>query len=276
MAAPPHKPAEKRSVLVVDDDQEGRQKVVGYLEDGFVVREATTFQETAAALAQGRSQCIVLAFEPGPGSILTVVPGVIKRGLPAVLYTERRDEATISMAKGWGGSELLVRAHLNRERLTRAIDRAICRYAIRRIVDQSLTYRISQRTLSGGDKPDDPLDAIVVGEFNAYGQQAQVARSLFLEIVEEITSGMSSGLSETVFSKTRILGMGLGELGVASSDVLALLKEALAQGLERIGESETGHYAESCQVAALEVMAHLADHYNERNGVSTAGLSSMN
>lgn len=276
MAAPPQKPAEKRSVLIVDDDQDDRQKVVRYLEEGFVVREAATFQETEHELSNGLSQCIVIAIDLEFGPVGEFMPGIVERGLPAVLYANRRDEATMAMADCLGGSELLVKSHLSREMLTRAIDRAICRCAIRRIVDQSLSYRLSQPALPGHKRNDDPLDAIIVGEYNTYGQHARVARSLFLEIVEEIARGITKGLDGDAYSKSRILGVGLGELGVASSEVFALLKEALAYGLERLGEPEARHYAESCQVAALEVMAHLADHYNERNRAPTATISSLN
>ena len=254
---------EKRRVLVVDDDQVDRQMVVRYLSGAFNVSEATNGKEALANVSAIVPDCVLLDFDLGRENAIHLMPGLVERGLAVVVYSGRGNETIAAMTYRLGGSDYLIKDRLNRDVLTRAIEKAICRSSVRRMVDQSLAYRRSQLSIPSVDDLDDPLGTMVVGEFGVDGKQVQVARELFIEIVDDIASGVSERLRDHVFSKSRILAIGLGELSVASSEVLNLLKRALTHGVDRPDKTETQLYAESCQAAALEVMAHLSDYYRE-------------
>ncbi len=254
----------KRRVLVVDDDQVDRQMVVRFLSEGFEVREATTSKEALESVTESVPDCVLLDFDLGRENAIHLMPGLIKQGLAVVVYSGRGNESIAAMTYRLGGSDYLMKDRLSRDVLSRAIDKAICRSSVRRLVDQSLAYRRNQVETPSTEAMEDPLEDLFVGEIGLWGTQAVTARDQFLEIVDDIAGGVADQLDERVFSKSRILAVGLGELGVASGEVLHLLKQALVSRSERPDKTEMQLYVESCQAAALEVMAHLSDFYRQR------------
>ena len=102
-----------------------------------------------------------------------------------------------------------------------------------------------------------------MGELGIRGSQIDLARNLFLELVNDIACIDKRPSPQDIFTRSRTLANALGEQGVQSREVLELLKHALTAGRERLDKTESQLYAESCQVAALEVMAHLSDFYRQ-------------
>lgn len=268
--------AEKRRVLVVDDDQVDRQMVVRYLSESFEVSEATTSKEAIDSVSKSSPDCILLDFDLGRENAIHLMPSFIKRGLAVVVYSGRGSETIAAMTYRLGGSDYLMKDRLSRDVLSRAIDKAICRSSVRRLVDQSLAYRKNQVEAVDSENFEDPLHGLFVGEMGLYGEQVRVAQTHFLEIVDDIARGVTDQLDEKVFTKSRILAGGLGEMGVASGEVLHLLKQALICRNERPDKTEMQLYVEACQAAALEVMAHLSDYYRQRDRCERLSKPSLN
>ncbi len=268
--------AEKRRVLVVDDDQVDRQMVIRYLSEGFEVSEATNSQEALASVSKSAPDCILLDFDLGRENAIHLMPGLVKRGLAVVVYSGRGSETIAAMTYRLGGSDYLMKDRLSRDVLSRAIDKAICRSSVRRLVDQSLAYRKNQIEAAAPEDLEDPLEGLLIGEMGLYGEQVRIAQTHFLEIVDDIAGGVADQLDERVFTKSRILACGLGEMGVASSEVLHLLKQALICRSDRQDKTEMQLYVEACQAAALEIMAHLSDYYRDRERSERISASVLN
>lgn len=276
MAAFTQRTVSKRRVMVVDDDEIDRQRVVRYLSEDFEVVVATSAKDAMSNLAEGLPDCVLLNFDRGAKNSMHLMPGFIRRNLAVVVYSGQGDETLAAMTYRLGGSDYLMKDRLSPEVLSRAIDKAICRSSVRCMVAQSLAYRKTQSDTRGKNSRSRRTRPLLIGETGISGTQVKVAQDRFLEIVDCIAKGGSGRLTTDLFSKSRVLAHGLGELGVESSEVLLILKEALIVRIEHTDLTEMQLYIEACQAAALDVMAHLSDFYRQAHGAGFDPHPSLN
>jgi signal transduction histidine kinase/FixJ family two-component response regulator len=115
------------TVLVIDDNAVDRERIRRLLGATHELIEAATARDGIAMLADSRIDCVLLDYRLPDQDGVEVIDLMRGRPVPILMLTSQGNEHVAVEAMKRGAVDYLVKAQLDRERLTKAVDAAIAR-----------------------------------------------------------------------------------------------------------------------------------------------------
>ena len=140
-------------LLLVEDDDIDRESVRRLLGTGYTVTDASTGHEALQTVAITRPDAVLLDYRLPDMEGLDLVPTLAQEFIPVILLTGEDSPEVIVNAMQRGAQDYLVKGHIGRNSLTRAIDNAIEKVALKRglaqqqakLAEQALALERSNR-----------------------------------------------------------------------------------------------------------------------------------
>jgi signal transduction histidine kinase len=123
-------------LLLVEDDEVDREAVRRLLGAGYVVTNAATGKEALEEIATSPPDAVLLDFRLPDMDGIDLVPGFVQGFIPVILLTGEDSPEVIVEAMQKGAQDYLVKGHIGRTALARAIDNAIEKVALKRDLAQ--------------------------------------------------------------------------------------------------------------------------------------------
>jgi signal transduction histidine kinase len=123
-------------LLLVEDDEIDREAVRRLLGAGYVVTNAATGKEALEEIATSPPDAVLLDFRLPDMDGIDLVPGFVQGFIPVILLTGEDSPEVIVEAMQKGAQDYLVKGHIGRTALARAIDNAIEKVALKRNLAQ--------------------------------------------------------------------------------------------------------------------------------------------
>ena len=123
-------------LLLVEDDEVDREAVRRLLGAGYVVTNAATGKEALELIAASPPDAVLLDFRLPDMDGIDLVPGFVQGFIPVILLTGEDSPEVIVEAMQKGAQDYLVKGHIGRTALARAIDNAIEKVALKRDLAQ--------------------------------------------------------------------------------------------------------------------------------------------
>lgn len=119
-------------LLLVEDDFVDCEAVRRLLGDAYVTADVSTGREAMASVEQCRPDAVLLDYHLPDIDGVDLVPFFVDRFIPVILLTGEGSPEVIVEAMQRGAQDYLIKAHLERLALARAIDNAIEKVALKR------------------------------------------------------------------------------------------------------------------------------------------------
>ncbi|RIK55658.1 MAG: hypothetical protein DCC57_05165, partial [Chloroflexi bacterium] len=119
-------------LLLVEDDFVDCEAVRRLLGDAYVTADVSTGREAMASIEQCRPDAVLLDYHLPDIDGVDLVPFFVDRFIPVILLTGEGSPEVIVEAMQRGAQDYLIKAHLERLALARAIDNAIEKVALKR------------------------------------------------------------------------------------------------------------------------------------------------
>jgi signal transduction histidine kinase len=140
-------------LLLVEDDEIDREAVRRLLGAGYVVKDVATGKEALNETAAAPPDAILLDFRLPDMDGIDLVPIFVQNFIPVILLTGEDSPEVIVQAMQKGAQDYLVKGHIGRTALARAINNAIEKVALKRdlamqqaqITEQALALERSNR-----------------------------------------------------------------------------------------------------------------------------------
>jgi signal transduction histidine kinase len=140
-------------LLLVEDDEIDRESVRRLLGAGYVVTDVATGEEALEEIAAAPPDAVLLDFRLPDMEGIDLVPGFVQGFIPVILLTGEDSPEVIVEAMQKGAQDYLVKGHIGRTELARAIDNAIEKVALKRdlayqqaqVAEQALALERSNR-----------------------------------------------------------------------------------------------------------------------------------
>jgi signal transduction histidine kinase len=140
-------------LLLVEDDEIDREAVRRLLGAGYVVTDVATGKEALDEIAAAPPDAVLLDFRLPDIEGIDLVPGFVQGFIPVILLTGEDSPEVIVEAMQKGAQDYLVKGHIGRTELARAIDNAIEKVALKRdlahqqaqVAEQALALERSNR-----------------------------------------------------------------------------------------------------------------------------------
>jgi signal transduction histidine kinase len=127
-------------LLLVEDDEIDRETVRRLLGDGYVVTDVATGKGALAEINAAPPDAVLLDFRLPDMEGIDLIPHCVQSFVPVILLTGEDSPEVIVQAMQIGAQDYLVKGHIGRNALARAIDNAIEKVALRR----DLVYQQAQ------------------------------------------------------------------------------------------------------------------------------------
>jgi CheY-like chemotaxis protein len=121
-------------LLLVEDDEIDREAVRRLLGAGYVVKDVATGQDALDQVATAPPDAVLLDFRLPDMEGIDLVPICVQKYIPVILLTGEDSPEVIVQAMQQGAQDYLVKGHIGRTALARAIDNAIEKVALKRDV----------------------------------------------------------------------------------------------------------------------------------------------
>jgi signal transduction histidine kinase len=121
-------------LLLVEDDEIDREAVRRLLGAGYVVKDVSTGKDALDQVAAAPPDAMLLDFRLPDMEGIDLVPICVQRYIPVILLTGEDSPEVIVQAMQQGAQDYLVKGHIGRTALARAIDNAIEKVALKRDV----------------------------------------------------------------------------------------------------------------------------------------------
>ncbi|MCC6169592.1 MAG: response regulator [Caldilineaceae bacterium] len=126
-------------LLLVEDDVVDCEAVRRLLGDTYATTDVGTGREALKSIEQSRPDAVLLDYHLPDGDGVDLVPYFVERLIPVILLTAEGSPELIVEAMQRGAQDYLIKAHLERLALARAIDNAIEKVALKRdLVEQQV------------------------------------------------------------------------------------------------------------------------------------------
>jgi signal transduction histidine kinase len=140
-------------LLLVEDDEIDREAVRRLLGAGYAVKDVATGKEALDEIAAVPPDAVLLDFRLPDMDGIDLVPHFVQSYVPVILLTGEDSPEVIVQAMQKGAQDYLVKGHIGRTALARAIDNAIEKVAMRRdlalqqtqLAEQALALERSNR-----------------------------------------------------------------------------------------------------------------------------------
>jgi signal transduction histidine kinase len=119
-------------LLLVEDDEIDREAVRRLLGAGYVVTDVATGKEALAVTSTVPPDAVLLDFRLPDMDGIDLVPILVEKYVPVILLTGEDSPEVIVQAMQKGAQDYLVKGHIGRTALARAIDNAIEKVALKR------------------------------------------------------------------------------------------------------------------------------------------------
>lgn len=140
-------PAAPIKLLLVEDDEVDREAVRRLLGTGYVVIYVATGKEALEQIAASPPDAVLLDFRLPDIEGMELVPGFVQEFIPVILLTGEDSPEVIVQAMQKGAQDYLVKGHIERTALARAIDNAIEKVALKRDLAQQQA-QVAEKTLA--------------------------------------------------------------------------------------------------------------------------------
>jgi signal transduction histidine kinase len=134
-------------LLLVEDDEIDREAVRRLLGAGYVVTYVATGKEALEQIATSPQDAVLLDFRLPDMEGIELVPGLVQGFVPVILLTGEDSPEVIVQAMQKGAQDYLVKGHIGRTALARAIDNAIEKVALKRDLAQQQA-QVAEQTLA--------------------------------------------------------------------------------------------------------------------------------
>jgi signal transduction histidine kinase len=140
-------------LLLVEDDEIDREAVRRLLGAGYLVTDVATGKEALKVTAEFPPDAVLLDFRLPDMEGIDLVPVLVQNYVPVILLTGEDSPEVIVEAMQKGAQDYLVKGHIGRTALARAIDNAIEKVALKRnlafqqaqLAEQALALERSNR-----------------------------------------------------------------------------------------------------------------------------------
>jgi len=119
-------------LLLVEDDEIDRETVRRLLGDGYVVTDVATGKAALEEIGAVPPDAVLLDFRLPDMEGIDLIPYCVQSFVPVILLTGEDSPEVIVQAMQIGAQDYLVKGHIGRNALARAIDNAIEKVALRR------------------------------------------------------------------------------------------------------------------------------------------------
>src|SRR3954451_5468365 len=119
-------------LLLVEDDGIDRETVRRLLGDGYVVTDVATGKAALEEIGAVPPDAVLLDFRLPDMEGIDLIPYCVQAFVPVILLTGEDSPEVIVQAMQIGAQDYLVKGHIGRNALARAIDNAIEKVALRR------------------------------------------------------------------------------------------------------------------------------------------------
>lgn len=123
-------------LLLVEDDEIDREAVRRLLGAGYVVKDVATGKEALEEIAASPPDAVLLDFRLPDMEGIELVPAFVQGYIPVILLTGEDSPEVIVQAMLLGAQDYLVKGHIGRSALARAIDNAIEKVELKRDLAQ--------------------------------------------------------------------------------------------------------------------------------------------
>lgn len=131
-------------LLLVEDDEIDREAVRRLLGAGYAVTDVATGKDALEEVAVAPPDAVLLDFRLPDMDGIDLVPQFVQGYLPVILLTGEDSPEVIVQAMQKGAQDYLVKGHIGRTALARAIDNAIEKVAMRRDLAMQQTQLAEQ------------------------------------------------------------------------------------------------------------------------------------
>lgn len=136
----------KVHLLLVEDDDIDREAVHRLLADDYVVVDAPTSHIALEKTEQARPDVVLLDYHLPDLDGIELLPNFVQQFIPVILLTAEDSPELIVEAMQRGAQDYLVKSHLGASILTRAIDNAMEKVALKRdLAEQTAALQRSHR-----------------------------------------------------------------------------------------------------------------------------------
>jgi signal transduction histidine kinase len=140
-------------LLLVEDDEIDREAVRRLLGPGYVVKDVATGKEALEEITAAPPDAVLLDFRLPDMEGIDLVPRFVQSFIPVILLTGEDSPEVIVQAMQNGAQDYLVKGHIGRTALARAINNAIEKVALKRdlahqqsqLAEQALALERSNR-----------------------------------------------------------------------------------------------------------------------------------
>jgi signal transduction histidine kinase len=140
-------------LLLVEDDEIDREAVRRLLGTGYIVKDVATGKDALDEIAAAPPDAVLLDFRLPDMDGIDLVPLFVQGYIPVILLTGEDSPEVIVQAMQKGAQDYLVKGHIGRTALARAINNAIEKVALKRdlalqqaqLADQALALERSNR-----------------------------------------------------------------------------------------------------------------------------------
>jgi len=119
-------------LLLVEDDEIDRETVRRLLGNGYAVTDVATGKAALAEISTAPLDAVLLDFRLPDMEGIDLIPYCVQAFVPVILLTGEDSPEVIVQAMQIGAQDYLVKGHIGRNALARAIDNAIEKVALRR------------------------------------------------------------------------------------------------------------------------------------------------
>lgn len=134
-------------LLLVEDDEIDREAVRRLLGAGYEVTYVATGKAAMEQIATSPQDAVLLDFRLPDMDGIELVPGLVQEFVPVILLTGEDSPEVIVQAMQKGAQDYLVKGHIGRTALARAIDNAIEKVALKRDLAQQQA-QVAEQTLA--------------------------------------------------------------------------------------------------------------------------------